>query len=117
MAKEFIDQGKYRGALTELDKIQLKLKQANVIDYKQTSTLKEVAKQGLAKLEEMERKQQAEIDRKQRVAKVKELVIRAKQAVKDRKSDASEAYFSQILELDPDYPRSERGQIYNIIEN
>jgi pSer/pThr/pTyr-binding forkhead associated (FHA) protein len=102
LAKEFIDQGKYRGALTELDKIQLKLKQANVIDYKQTSTLKEVAKQGLAKLEEMERKQQAEIDRKQRVAKVKELVIRAKQAVKDRKSDASEAYFSQILELDPD---------------
>ena len=102
LAKEFIDQGKYREALTELDKIQLKLKQSNVPDYKQTSTLKEVAKQGLAKLEEIERKQQAEIDRKQRMAKVKELVIRAKKAVKDRKPDASEAFFSQILELDPD---------------
>jgi pSer/pThr/pTyr-binding forkhead associated (FHA) protein len=102
LAKEFIDQGKYREALSELDKIQLKLKQANVSDYKQTSTLREVAKQGLAKLEELERKQQAEIDRKQRMAKVKELVKRARVAVKERKADAAEAFFSQIIELDPD---------------
>ncbi|MBT7608751.1 MAG: FHA domain-containing protein [Bacteriovoracaceae bacterium] len=102
LAKEFIDQGKYRESLSELDKIQLKLKQANINDYKQTSTLREVAKQGLSKLEELERKQQAEIDRKQRMAKVKELVKRAQKAVKERKSDAAEAFFSQILELDPD---------------
>lgn len=102
LAKEFIDQGKYREALTELDKIDIKLKEAKVDRYKQSATLKEVAKQGLAKLEELERKQQEEIDRKKRMEKVKMLVEKAKTAVKERKVQAAEAFFAQIAELDPD---------------
>ncbi|MCO4792891.1 MAG: FHA domain-containing protein [Bacteriovoracaceae bacterium] len=97
LAKEFFDQGKYKEAMDELEKIF-----TMTPEYKQSKTLYDLAKQGLAKLEELERKKQAEIERKKRMEKVKELVTRAKEATKDKKVEAAQAFFAQILELDPE---------------
>lgn len=97
IAKEYFDQGKYREAMDELEKIF-----TMTPEYKQSKTLYDLAKQGLAKIEEMERKKQQEIERKKRMEKVKELVVRAKEATKERKVEAAQAFFAQILELDPE---------------
>ncbi len=97
IAKEYFDQGKYREAMDELEKIF-----TMTPEYKQSKTLYDLAKQGLAKIEEMERKKQEEIERKKRMEKVKELVVRAKEATKEKKVEAAQAFFAQILELDPE---------------
>lgn len=97
LAKEFFDQGKYKESIDELEKIF-----TMTPEYKQSRTLYDLAKQGLAKLEELERKKQAEIDRKKRMEKVKELVKRAREATSKRQVEAAEAFFSQIIELDPE---------------
>ncbi|TNE98188.1 MAG: FHA domain-containing protein [Deltaproteobacteria bacterium] len=97
IAKEYFDQGKYREAMDELEKIF-----TMTPEYKQSKTLYDLAKQGLAKIEEMERKKQEEIERKKRMEKVKELVERAKEATQEKKVEAAQAFFAQILELDPE---------------
>jgi len=97
IAKEYFDQGKYREAMDELEKIF-----TMTPEYKQSKTLYDLAKQGLAKIEEMERKKQVEIERKKRMEKVKKLVVRAKEATKEKKVEAAQAFFAQILELDPE---------------
>jgi len=97
LAKDLFDTGKYPEAIVELEKI----KRVDP-DYKETKQLIELASEGLRKLEELEKKRQAEIERKERLEKVKELVVKAKDAVKEKQVTLAEALFNKILEMDPE---------------
>ncbi|MBH48408.1 MAG: hypothetical protein CME71_09600 [Halobacteriovorax sp.] len=97
LAKALFDQGKYNEALLELEKIF-----SLVPDYKNARQIEELAKQGLAKLEELARKEQQEKERKERMAKVNDLATKAKEATKERNKIVAEALFGEILRLDPE---------------
>lgn len=97
LAKALFDQGKYNEALLELEKIF-----SLVPDYKNARQIQELAKQGLAKLEELARKEQQEKERKERMAKVSGLTAKARDAVKEKNSIVAEALFGEILRLDPE---------------
>lgn len=97
LAKNLHSVGKYGQAIMELDKIF-----AVTSDFKDAKSLKESAKEGLARLEENERKKREEEERLVRLLRVKELVEKAKESTKERNLPVSEALFSQILSLDPE---------------
>jgi pSer/pThr/pTyr-binding forkhead associated (FHA) protein len=99
LSRELVSQGKYAEAMFELEKV---FKVTKNQDYKSAKQTYELAKEGLRKIEEIEKKRQEEIERKLRMEKVKELVVKAKESVKERQFDASEALFNKILELDPE---------------
>ncbi len=94
---ELFQTGKYPEALIELEKVK-----SVSPDYKETRTLIDQSNEGLKKLEELEQKRKADIERKERQEKVKELVEKAKLAVKDRQAAVADALFGKILELDPE---------------
>src|SRR5690606_28732093 len=75
LAKALFDQGKYNEAILELQKIF-----SLVPDYKNARQIEDLAKQGLAKLEELARKEQQEKERKERMVKVAELTEKARAA-------------------------------------
>jgi pSer/pThr/pTyr-binding forkhead associated (FHA) protein len=97
LAKELSAQGKYDQAIFELDKLF-----AITPDFKNARQIYELAKVGLAKIEELERKKQAEIARKIRMRKVKDLVEKARVATTDHNVILAEGLFSKIMELDPE---------------
>jgi pSer/pThr/pTyr-binding forkhead associated (FHA) protein len=97
VAKSLIQQGNYSESIVELDKIR-------EVDpnYKNTNNLYLTAKEGMKKLEELEKARIAEEERKRRQKKINELVEKAKEAVKKKEVQLSQNYFSQILEIDPE---------------
>ena len=97
LAFEFIQQGRYSESLSELDYV-MKL----APDYKQARSLYQMASEGLAKLEELEKKRIADIEAKKRQDKISKLLEKAQKYVKDRQVQAAEGMFSKILELDPE---------------
>jgi len=97
LAFEFIQQGKYSESLSELDYV-MKL----APDYKQARSLYQMAREGLAKLEELEKKRIAEIEAKKRQEQINKLLVKAQGYVKDRQVQAAEGIFTKILELDPE---------------
>lgn len=97
LAKTLFEQAKYREAILELDKLF-----AVINDYKRAKQIADLSKKGLEQIEELERQKREEIERKERAIKVKELVERARAAVKERQVEIAESIFSQILELDPE---------------
>jgi len=97
LAKELFKQGKYAETLFELQKIF-----SITPDYKNAKQINELAKRGLAKMEEIEKKRREEIARKKREQRVKDLVAKAEVAVKERQAELSKGLFSQILKLDPE---------------
>lgn len=97
LAREFHDAGRYGEALAELDKIF-----AITSNYKEARSLKESASEGLARIEELERKRREETERKILMQKVKDLLVKAKEATKERNVEVAEALFGQILALDPE---------------
>ena len=97
LAFEFIQQGRYSESLSELDYV-MKL----APDYKQARSLYQMASEGLAKLEELEKKRIADIEAKKRQDKINKLLEKAQIYVKDRQVQAAEGMFSKILELDPE---------------
>lgn len=97
LAKALFDQGKYNEAILELQKIF-----SLVPDYKNARQIEDLAKQGLAKLEELARKEQQEKERRERMAKVSELTEKAKTAVEERNKIVADALFGEILRLDPE---------------
>ncbi|MFN8369955.1 MAG: FHA domain-containing protein [Bacteriovoracaceae bacterium] len=97
LAKKLFNQGKYAETIFEIDKVF-----AITPDYKESKQIYILAKQGLAKLEEMEKKKQEEIDRKIRQEKVVGLLEKVKVAVKNREKIVAEGLFSQIMQLDPE---------------
>lgn len=97
LAKELFQRGKYSETLFELQKVFSITK-----EYKNAQQIYSLAKQGLAKLEEIEKKRIEEIDRKKRVKRTKELIVRAKKAVDEKQHQVATSLFGQILKLDPE---------------
>ena len=97
LAKELHAVGKYSEAIMELDKIF-----AVTSNFKEARSLKESSKEGLIKLEELEKKRREDEERRLRQIKVKELVEKAKESTKERNVPVSEALFTQVLSLDPE---------------
>jgi pSer/pThr/pTyr-binding forkhead associated (FHA) protein/tetratricopeptide (TPR) repeat protein len=97
LGKELFETGKYTAAILELEKVR-------GIDptYKNTKQLIELAGEGLKALEELEKKKQLEIEKKERQKKIDVLLEKASKAVKDRQASVAEALFSKILEIDPE---------------
>ena len=97
LAKAAIEQGKYQETLFELEKVfQV------VDDWKEAKQIKSLAEEGLALIEEQERKRKKEEERRRIALKVKALVTKAKEAVKERKEHFAQAIFGDILKLEPD---------------
>ncbi|WP_127718371.1 FHA domain-containing protein [Halobacteriovorax sp. HLS] len=97
LAKELIETGKYEQAIFEIDK----LKQV-IPEYKNSNQLYNVAKTNLARIEELERKRREEIRKKVLLAKVAKLVVKAKEATKERQEALARSLFQEILSLDPE---------------
>lgn len=97
LAKELFKQGKYAETLFELQKIF-----SITPEYKNAKQINELAKRGLAKMEQIERKRREEIARKKREQRVKDLIKKTEVAVKERQPELAKGLFSQILKLDPE---------------
>lgn len=97
LAVELFDVGRYQEVLDELAKIH-----GITPKYKNSKQYEELAKEGLGRLARLaEEKRQAE-EKKRKQAKVKELVSKAKTAVKERNISMSEMLFGEIAKLDPE---------------
>ncbi len=97
LSKELFQTGKYRETLIEIQKI------FNITkDYKNAKQIFSLAKQGLAKLEEIERKRKEEIERKKRERRVQDMVKRARAATDEKKFELAKSLFSEIMKLDPE---------------
>ncbi len=70
--------------------------------YKDTETLRKLVQQGHEELLRLKAEEQAEKERKKRQLKVKALLEKTQEAVKNREVQVAESLFSQILELDPE---------------
>lgn len=97
LAKELIDVGKFNEALIELDKIK-----RISSSYKNTLQLEALAKQKIAELAALARKQREEEEKRIRMEKVKLLVEEAKSATEKRQVQLAEGLFAKIIELDPE---------------
>jgi pSer/pThr/pTyr-binding forkhead associated (FHA) protein len=97
LSKELFKQGKYAETIFELQKIF-----SLTPDYKNAKQINALAKSGLAKMEELERKRLEEVERKKREQRIKEMVEKATEAVKNREADLAKGLFAQILKLDPE---------------
>lgn len=71
-------------------------------DYKQTASMLINTKNALAKIEELKKEEKEEQERLIRLKKVEKIVEKAKEAVKERRVELSQALFAQIAELDPE---------------
>jgi pSer/pThr/pTyr-binding forkhead associated (FHA) protein len=98
IGKKHFQEGRYRDALEELQKV------ASVDPHFNASlqTLIAEAKTGLGKLEEQEKKRKEEEAIAEKKTKVKELVARAKEYVKDHRADLAEETFNAVAKLDPE---------------
>jgi len=97
LSKTLLDDGKYKEALQELDKLN-----QIITPWKNSAQIYSWAQGGLKKLEEEEKKKQEEIERRIRKQKVKELVKQAQEAVKERHVEVAETLFSEIMKLEPE---------------
>lgn len=97
IAYQKISEGDYQTAIGELEKIH-----AIIPEFKNSKVLLETAKTSYAKIEELEKQRQKEIDEKIRQEKVNELLKRARQAVDDRKAELARALFTEVISLDPE---------------
>jgi pSer/pThr/pTyr-binding forkhead associated (FHA) protein/tetratricopeptide (TPR) repeat protein len=98
IGKGHFNNGRYREALSELQKIV-------VIDPNFNPNLQSLislSKEGLSKIEEAEKERQAKIQAAERKAKVTSLLEKAKEYTKDRRVDIATATFNEITQLDPE---------------
>jgi len=89
--------GKYDETMRELEKIF-----ALINEYKNSRQIYALSKEAMNKLEEMAKKAKKEKERRLRALKVKQLVEKAKIAVKKKRVDLAKGLFGKILELDPE---------------
>lgn len=98
IGKDHYNHGRYREALNELQKIA-------AVDPNFNSNLQPLisfSKEGLKKIEEEEKKRQADIASAERKAKVKAYIEEARQYVKDRRVDMANKTFNEITQLEPE---------------
>lgn len=93
----YFDQGNYTSALPEFEKVKS-------IDpnYKKIENYLELTKLGLARITQLENERKAEEDRVKLKKLVDELLVKAREATKERQVAVAESYFSQIIEKDPE---------------
>ena len=97
LTKETFAQQKYQETLFELDKI------FQVVDqWKESRQIEALAKEGLKKIEELEKKRKEEEERRQRAIRIQEMLTKAKKAVEERKVQLAGSFFAEILKLEPD---------------
>ncbi|MFG1516122.1 tetratricopeptide repeat protein, partial [Halobacteriovorax sp. ZH3_bin.1] len=96
LATRYANEGNVAEAITEFERLFLITK-----DYKQAQTFYQLAKDKYAELEKAELERRAEEKRKLIQAKVKNLLDKAADAVKERNVTLSRGLFQQIKELDP----------------
>ena len=98
IGKDHYNNGRYREALNELQKIA-------AVDPNFNSNLQPLialSKEGLSKIEEEEKKRQAELQSAERKAKIKELIETAREYTKERRVDLAYVTFNDITQLDPE---------------
>lgn len=93
----FFEQNKYSEALREFQTV-VEIDPA----YKNSQTYLEQTKLGLQRLEELEAQKRAEEDRLKTKKIIEEILVKAREAVKERQVQLAENYFSQITEKDPE---------------
>lgn len=71
-------------------------------EYKKVQSYLEQTNVGLKRLEELEAQRRAEEDRIKTKKIIDELLVKAREAVKNRQVKVAESYFSQITEKDPE---------------
>ena len=93
----FFEQNKYFEALKEFQTVM-------EIDpeYKKVTTYFDQTKAGLKRLEELEAQKRAEEERLKNKKQIEELLVKAREAVKEKQVAVAESYFSQIAEKDPE---------------
>lgn len=98
IGKDHYNHGRYREALNELQKIA-------AVDPNFNSNLQSLisfSKEGLKKIEEEEKKRQADIASAERKAKVKAYLEEAREYTKDRRVDMANKTFNEITQLEPE---------------
>ena len=93
----FYEQAKYFEALKEFQ-IVIEIDP----EYKKVQSYFEETKEGLKRLEEIEAQKRAEEERLKNKKIIEDLIVKAKEAVKERQVTVAESYFSQITEKDPE---------------
>lgn len=98
IGKDHYNNGRYREALQELQKV-------SAVDPQFNSSLQSLialSKEGLSKLEEQARKREEEIQAATRKAKVKELLEKAREYTKERQLELAQSVFNEIMQLEPE---------------
>ncbi len=93
----FFEQNKYFEALN-----QFQIVVGIDPEYKKVQTYLEQTKIGLKRLDDLEAQKRAEEDRIKTKKLIDELMIKAREAVKEHNVTVAESYFSQITEKDPE---------------
>ena len=105
LAKDLINSGKYQEALMYLERIKII---TNNESYKESRMLFDTATQGLAQLEELEKKRREDEARQARQKKIDSLIEKAQEAVEKKEVNLAESIFTEVMSLDPensDIPR------------
>ncbi len=100
LTKELFNKGMYKEAEFEINKIFALAPDG----YKESNQLKKLIQDSYKQLALLEQKEQREKEEQVRRKKVEELVVKAKEAVKERNVTLAESLFSKIFELDPEQP-------------
>lgn len=98
IGKSHFQNGRYREALTELQKVA----QVDPNFNSNLQSLIALSKEGLSKIEEAEKERQAKIAAAERKAKINDLLVVAREYTKDRRVDLAQKTFNEITQLDPE---------------
>lgn len=71
-------------------------------DYKKVQSYLEQTRVAMKRLEEIETQKRAEAERLEKKKKIEELLVKAREATKERRVAVAEQFFGQITELDPE---------------
>ncbi|MBF0312502.1 MAG: FHA domain-containing protein [Oligoflexia bacterium] len=100
LAKTYFENGKFKEADLELNKIF----EVSEDGYKGSSQLRELIKKTLSDIVAKEEQKRKEIEAAVKKEKIKELLAKATEAVKEHKVEVAENLFNKILEIDPEQP-------------
>ena len=97
LAMSYLERADYVSAISEIDLI-LKVDPS----FKDVASLHGIAKDGLAKIEEQERKRIEEEERLARKKEIEDLVTKIEDAMKEQNLNSAEVYISRVMEIDPE---------------
>lgn len=92
-----IERGDYVAALNEID-----LVRSIDENYRDIKTHLVMAKDGLAKIEEIEKQKKEREERLIREKKVEEILAKIEESIKNKNYTMAETYIAQVMELDPE---------------